>query len=657
MRAAAVALVIIPCSFVITEIVWNRRANLDDPVAAACSANLAQMAEAPDEPYTRDRFNHISGLVLDAQGAPVAQAEICVVAVRDLFDRLECLALGLDDCLAGSLPIEARGVTDPSGSFVLEGLAYGAKILCFRHGPCTARRDFDQLFPGCGLSYADARLAPKPVIAVHLRDADGNPAARSAVTVLPPSWEEGACQAITDEAGRVELAAAAGSMLLVRCPAEGGVHAVDLDGRSKDGDIQLEPTLDLRIAVEIEGDVSSNELHLEISRPEREGVPAVQLILPCEPGVRSLGRFPVGRYLVRATSGDRLLAAMSVIEHTEGSALPPATLSLSEAASLDIVAALPWTGDLLSADLAPLAFDPMCPRSYVTRLGSVIAHVDRATEARIQDLPAGRYLLEPGGREVVLRPGEAATLTIAQDRDASTSVFTSHPHQLLDVRGATWRSVLLSDLASEVTLFDAPPGLYEVREITSGAVWSLPKGVVHGAGRSLFFDARDLPAPGTTSVHGFVTREDGSPVPTAELYLQSLSPDYHAVRRVDADEHGFYRVDNLPPGVGCVLFARPKDDGAAMKDLVTVQVGERGTRRDLTLYAGEIRAHVASGERVVLERAGDPAPLWTTELVEGRAVIRNVPPGEYRLRAEHSTRSAMVSVTPAHRQIEIELED
>ena len=71
----------------------------------------------------------------------------------------------------------------------------------------------------------------------------------------------------------------------------------------------------------------------------------------------------------------------------------------------------------------------------------------------------------------------------------------------------------------------------------------------------------DLDEPNSREVVGFVHWESGLPAEKAPVIMQNSQSFRKFVKRVESDEHGFYRFTDVPGGEPYFVFALPPEHG------------------------------------------------------------------------------------------------
>ncbi len=620
----------------------------DDRARAAWQSCIATARATDETAFVRERFDQLGGSVLDAQGRGVADAAIAVVAVAPLLCALRAGALSFDALLRGQLPVESTATSGADGHWSVRGTAYGSKLLLARAGTFCASHQLELCFPGLPNTWADVRGIERVPRRLVLRDGSACPLTGAEVRVVPERFELEPPAATATAAGDLELALIDSDLLLVRRDASSIWHRVPVSKLDADGSVPLEPVAPLEIeVVGADGRAPDTEFELTLQRPRATGTPATRHRVTATGGSVRLADVPHGSWIVRASFGE--LVGLAVVEHPG----PHGRLELTAPAEIRVSGApIGAALELVPAAFADLYLDPLSPASCVTWSDLVVARA--AVGEVLRNAPAGSYRLFPYGIELVVAAGERPALDVAGAPPVSR-LFTDRPGELLEISGGAGTLVLMSDLASEVQYTAALPGPCVASAITLGGIRSLPHGFIHGAGREVRFNALDLRGGEAIARDGFVLTTEGAPVTDAEVLVQPFGDDARP-RRVETDEHGFWRVVDLAAGTQGALFARHRESGCTVRDLKPFVLAGVGNRVDLTWNVGEVHAQAAPASHLRLERAEDGVELAADEVdASGELHFLNVPAGRYVLRAEAppSERTVEVTVETPHVDVTI----
>ncbi|MFO0980835.1 MAG: carboxypeptidase-like regulatory domain-containing protein [Planctomycetota bacterium] len=610
-------------------------------LAATWQQSAREFASLDAAAYTRDRFDQLAGAVLHADGTAAGSVTISVLSVPLFLQQLSALSLGVGDVLAGRLPCERMTASAADGSFRLPDLTYGSKIVLFHGGEECGRRDLDVLVQGVGVSSAQAELRRRGTHAIEVLDADARPLPGAELLVLGAAWDVRVDRRVADACGAIELPLEPGATVLGRSAADRAWQPVRLDGD------RATLTRESPLRVTVLGSLHGAPLELRLARLDVDAAPPREWQGELRGTSLDLGVMPLGRHVLIGRQRAAGLAGSCVLEPAVDAS---PVLTLAPAATLVIDGGAPLDCELVAG--AAITFDPLSPANYLTRKGRVVARI-AAGDSRASELPAGSFTLQPFGMVVNLAAGQVTTLTPPAPCRTPTSLFTERPHHLVLVTGKSLAVMRVADAASEVVLAGLPPGSYEARALGKGGRWSLPKGVSQGSGRAVRFSQLDRARDGCAPVYGFVRDASDAPFAGAEVLVQSLSSEHFVVRRAVSDEHGFYRLDDFPAGLPCVLFARKNGDETAVRNLVTLAGSASGARCDLDVYRGELHVRMPPGTRGELERISDGCTLYSAAADGDVLLITNVPPGQYRFSG--ASRTSLVTVTSSEPHVDLDL--
>jgi len=139
---------------------------------------------------------------------------------------------------------------------------------------------------------------------------------------------------------------------------------------------------------------------------------------------------------------------------------------------------------------------------------------------------------------------------------------------------------------------------------------------------------------------GFVRWESGLPAAKAPVVMQNSQSFRKFVKRVEADEHGFYRFADVPGDEPYFVFAQPPGEDTAMRNFEYFSIAppQREVWHDLTLHPHRItgsliRADPSSTLQLVRVDAKEERIVWSFQAdSSGQFTIANVPHGRYRVR-------------------------
>lgn len=204
---------------------------------------------------------------------------------------------------------------------------------------------------------------------------------------------------------------------------------------------------------------------------------------------------------------------------------------------------------------------------------------------------------------------------------------------------------LTSD-ASEFEFSGLPPGYYRMRtwryfgqQTFSRGVFVRPNAI--GEVRTGIYEHIDFDELRSREVMGFVVWENAEPAKNTQVFMQDATNFRRFLQRVTTDEHGFFRVPNVPADAPYFMFALPADDRTAIKNFVhpTFESSRREVWQGLTVFPHRVVGELADapGAQIDLFRqdAGADRVVWTFYADNvGKFEISNVPHGIYRLVAK-----------------------
>jgi hypothetical protein len=141
-------------------------------------------------------------------------------------------------------------------------------------------------------------------------------------------------------------------------------------------------------------------------------------------------------------------------------------------------------------------------------------------------------------------------------------------------------------------------------------------------------------------VMGFVRWEGGLPAQKAAVFMQNIHNFRKFIRRVEADEQGFFRFSDVPGDEPYFIFAVPSGDDNAVRgfEYFGIAAQQREVWRVLTLHPHRVVGNSPEGmsandlfQLVLIDRNGERL-LWTFHAGEtARFSLTNVPHGRYRV--------------------------
>ena len=154
--------------------------------------------------------------------------------------------------------------------------------------------------------------------------------------------------------------------------------------------------------------------------------------------------------------------------------------------------------------------------------------------------------------------------------------FAPHPFLpvLVESHTAGPRLAWTSD-ASEFEVEGLPPGNYRVRALDLFGQMTFAAGIAVRLDRPMTPDQHvrlwskvDLDELDARQVMGFVKWERGLPAAKAVVFMQNAYDFRKYVRRVEADDRGFFRFVNVPGNEPYFVFALPPGEGPVMREFV-----------------------------------------------------------------------------------------
>ncbi len=251
--------------------------------------------------------------------------------------------------------------------------------------------------------------------------------------------------------------------------------------------------------------------------------------------------------------------------------------------------------------------------------------------------------------------------------------FSPHPFLpvLVESHTAGPRLAWTSE-ASEFEVGGLPPASYRVRALDLFGQVTFAAGVAVRSGRAVAPDVRlwskvDLDEPDSRQVMGFVKWESGLPVEKAAVFMQNTYNFRKYVRRVETDEHGYFRFMDVPGNEPYFVFALPPGENASMKNFDQFGVPPllREVWRDLTLHPHRVTGLVAAASnesvlQLVRIDESEERVIWSFRAeTSGRFSVANVPHGRYRVRTSpggqgKDARSLPLEVTDGRSEVVVQ---
>jgi len=198
--------------------------------------------------------------------------------------------------------------------------------------------------------------------------------------------------------------------------------------------------------------------------------------------------------------------------------------------------------------------------------------------------------------------------------------------------------------ASEFELDGLPAGPYRARALDLFGRVTYASGFYVRAGSTATLATRlwakvDLDEPDSREVMGFVRWENGLPAEKAIVIMQNSYNFRKLLKRVETDEHGFFRIADVPSGEPYFVFALPPAQNEAMRNFEHFGVPSRLREvwRELTLHPHQLTGVVADSDpkpslQLVRINPDGERAIWSFHTdSSGRFTIANVPHGRYRV--------------------------
>ncbi len=176
----------------------------------------------------------------------------------------------------------------------------------------------------------------------------------------------------------------------------------------------------------------------------------------------------------------------------------------------------------------------------------------------------------------------------------------------------------------------------------------------------------DLDEPDSREVMGFVGWESGLPAAKAAVFMQNRFNFRKFVRRVETDEHGYFRFSNVPGDEPYFIFAVPPGDGNSMRSFEYFGVGslQREVWRALELHPHRVTGDLDELARIREgEASSEPSKNTLLQLVriEGKAesivwsyraepsgkfTVANVPHGRFHVQFSQKEGGTVIRSLP-----------
>ncbi len=235
--------------------------------------------------------------------------------------------------------------------------------------------------------------------------------------------------------------------------------------------------------------------------------------------------------------------------------------------------------------------------------------------------------------------------------------FAPHPFLPVLLR-SRWSAgvVTWTSEASEFEVAGLRPGAYRARALDLFGRVTFAAGSYVGPEQSTSGTTRlwanvDLDEPDSRQVMGFVRWESGAPVVRAAVFMQNTYDFRKYVRRVETDEHGYFRFADAPGNEPYFVFALPTGQTSAMRtlDYFGIAAFQRELWRDQVVHPHRITGSLVDGispesllQLVRVDPKGD-AIIWSFRADSfGRLTVENVPHGHYRVQVSQRSGAAAV---------------
>ena len=161
----------------------------------------------------------------------------------------------------------------------------------------------------------------------------------------------------------------------------------------------------------------------------------------------------------------------------------------------------------------------------------------------------------------------------------------------------TWSSE-----ASEFEIGALPAGAYRARALDLFGRVTFSSGGYVGPGQSSEAATRlwakvDHSESDSREVMGFVRWENGAPAEKAAVFMQNTYNFRKYVRRVETDEHGYYRFSSVPGNEPYFVFALPPGQAGAMRNFDHFAIADlqREMWRDQVVHPHRISGGIVDG--------------------------------------------------------------
>jgi hypothetical protein len=242
-------------------------------------------------------------------------------------------------------------------------------------------------------------------------------------------------------------------------------------------------------------------------------------------------------------------------------------------------------------------------------------------------------------------PSPSVTLELPKAGTGTVRGFAPHPFLPVLVESRTGGSWLgWTSEASEFEVSGLPAGSFRARamdlfgQVTFASGASVRDCLTTVPAR--LWARVDLDEPDSREVMGFVRWEGGAPAEKSVVFMQNTNNFRKFVRRVEADEQGFFRFSEVPGDEPYFIFALPPGDDHAVRSLEYFDIAspQREVWRMLTLHPHRVTGNLPDDvstktvlQFVVIDRDGERVLRSFRASEDGRFTVANVPHGRYRV--------------------------